>query len=250
MTDTSNVNPMSTVIFTDGACLGNPGPGGWGFILKTSGGHIIEHGGVAADTTNNRMELMAVIKALEVFNLRGEKSEGVVIHSDSKYVIGGITQWIRGWKIKGWKNGNNEEVKNKDLWQKLDEVVSKASKVTNVNWEYVEGHVGIPGNERCDEIATEFATGNSPYLFEGEQSDYTIDLSKTKGIKTKPPKKKSAKGKNVYYLTYYGGDIFRDKTWAECEARVKGRSGVKYKKCSSEEEEKEILKSWGVEIPK
>ena len=134
------------VIYTDGACSGNPGPGGWGAIL-TSGSHRKELKGGEDHTTNNRMELMGAISALEA--LKGPSN--VELHTDSKYVQQGISQWIHGWKRNGWKTADKKPVKNTDLWQRLDE----AMKHHDVKWHWVKGHAGHDMNERADELARE-----------------------------------------------------------------------------------------------
>ncbi len=131
-------------IHTDGACLGNPGPGGWGAIL-TSGAHEKEVSGGEALTTNNRMELMAAIMALET--LKGPSQ--VTLHSDSRYVLDGIEKWMPGWKSRGWKTASKEPVKNEDLWRRLD-----AARLRHeVRWVWVRGHAGDPMNERADALA-------------------------------------------------------------------------------------------------
>lgn len=132
-------------VYTDGACSGNPGPGGWGVILRWRG-HEKELSGGEADTTNNRMELMAAIQALESIN----RSSKVDLHTDSTYVRDGITKWIHGWKRNGWKTSAKKPVKNEDLWKRLD----GALKDHDVSWHWVKGHAGDPGNERADELAT------------------------------------------------------------------------------------------------
>ncbi len=132
------------IIYTDGACSGNPGPGGWGAILRYNG-HKKEIYGSQKDTTNNRMELTAVIEALSTL----KEPCKVVLYTDSKYIIDGITQWIDGWKAKGWKTANKKHVKNDDLWKKLDELCNGH----DINWQWVKGHDGNPGNERADELA-------------------------------------------------------------------------------------------------
>ena len=134
------------VIYTDGACSGNPGPGGWGAIL-TSGNHRKELKGGEEHTTNNRMELMGAISALEA--LKGPSN--VELHTDSKYVQQGISQWIHGWKRNGWKTADKKPVKNTDLWQRLD----AAMKHHDVKWHWVKGHAGHDMNERADELARE-----------------------------------------------------------------------------------------------
>jgi len=131
-------------IYTDGACSGNPGPGGWGALMRFNG-HEKEMCGGENDTTNNRMEMMAVIKALEALT----KPSQVKIYTDSKYVMDGITKWIDGWKARGWKTAAKKPVKNKDLWQEIDQAVNKHS----VEFEWVKGHAGHPDNERADELA-------------------------------------------------------------------------------------------------
>jgi len=132
------------VIYTDGACSGNPGPGGWGAILMY-GGHEKELCGGEAGTTNNRMELMAAIQALEALN----KPCKVELHTDSQYVKNGITEWIRGWKARGWKTADKKPVKNDDLWRRLDE----ARQRHEVDWRWVKGHNGHEHNERADALA-------------------------------------------------------------------------------------------------
>lgn len=131
-------------IFTDGACSGNPGPGGWGVVMRWRD-HEKELFGGEAQTTNNRMELMAVIEAL-----RALKRPCIVnIYTDSQYVQKGISEWIHGWKARGWKTADKKPVKNADLWQVLDE----AQKPHQITWHWVRGHNGHPGNERADALA-------------------------------------------------------------------------------------------------
>jgi len=131
-------------IFTDGACSGNPGPGGWGVVMRWNGEEKEIYGG-ETDTTNNRMELMAAIRGLE--SLKREMQ--VRVHTDSTYVKDGITKWIHGWKNNGWKTAAKKPVKNQDLWQMLDKAISEH----NVEWHWVKGHAGHPENERADELA-------------------------------------------------------------------------------------------------
>jgi ribonuclease HI len=140
------------VVYTDGACARNPGPGGWGVIL-ISGGHRRELNGGEAATTNNRMELMAAISALE--SLKGPSR--VELHTDSEYVQKGISSWIHGWKRKGWRTSAGSPVKNADLWRRLDE----AQQRHEVAWKWVRGHAGHDENERADELARE---GMAPFL--------------------------------------------------------------------------------------
>ncbi len=133
------------IIHTDGACKGNPGPGGWGAILQTGGGHEKELWGGEALTTNNRMELMAAIMALEAL----KRPCRVDLHTDSKYVMQGVTEWIRGWKARGWETADKKPVKNEDLWRRLDEARNRHE----VRWHWVKGHAGHALNERADGLA-------------------------------------------------------------------------------------------------
>ena len=134
------------VIYTDGACKGNPGPGGWGAWLK-SGATEKELFGGELDTTNNRMELTAVIEGLGAL----KRPCKVVLYLDSQYVRMGITEWIRGWKAKGWRTSTKQPVKNVELWQKLDKLVAEGGH--EIDWRWVKGHSGDPGNERADMLA-------------------------------------------------------------------------------------------------
>ena len=137
----------SVVIYTDGACKGNPGPGGWGVLLRSSDGSEKELFGGELGTTNNRMEMMAVIQALSAL----KRPCSVVLHLDSQYVLKGITEWLAGWKAKGWKTASKQPVKNVDLWQQLDALVSGGGH--SIDWHWVKGHAGDPGNERADALA-------------------------------------------------------------------------------------------------
>ncbi len=232
------------IIFCDGACSGNPGPGGWGAIVTTPDGRVTELGGGARATTNNKMEIMATTEALRsIAKLKG----GVWLYTDSTYVIKGITQWIWGWRKRGWKNAEGGDVANREYWEDLAEVVAKRGKENPIVWKYVRGHQGVPGNERCDEIAVCFSKGQSTSLYRGPLLKYDVavlDLPEEQPIPEARPKE--AKVAAFSYLSIVGGIPMRHATWAECERRVKGQSGAKFKKSKSVSEEDEILKSWGV----
>ena len=131
-------------IYTDGACRGNPGPGGWGALLIAGMHRKTLHGG-ESDTTNNRMELTAAIEALNALKRPSE----VELHTDSKYVMHGITEWMRNWKKRGWKTASKKPVKNQDLWMALDEAIGRH----DITWKWVKGHDGNPGNEEADRLA-------------------------------------------------------------------------------------------------
>ena len=138
---------MSLVeIYTDGACRGNPGPGGWGALLS-SGEHEKELSGADPQTTNNRMELTAVIRALESLKRPTEAR----IFTDSEYVRRGITEWVKNWKARGWKTADRKPVKNQDLWERLDALAAGHK----IEWRWVKGHSGVPGNERVDRLANQ-----------------------------------------------------------------------------------------------
>jgi ribonuclease HI len=164
-------------IHTDGACSGNPGPGGWAAIIVRPDGHVLELGGHESNTTNNRMEMMAVIQALKhIESLSGP----VTIQTDSTYVIDGITKWISSWKRRGWLTAAKEPVKNSDLWKVLDAAVS--SRVGHqVQWRWVRGHSGHDANERCDEIAVAFSRRKKIELYSGDLKTYSRHLTLAEG---------------------------------------------------------------------
>jgi ribonuclease HI len=149
MTSKPERPPQQVTIYTDGACKGNPGPGGWGAWLA-SDGHEKELCGGEAVTTNNRMELTAVIEALASL----KRPCAVTIYTDSEYVRKGITEWMRGWKARGWRTADGKPVKNLDLWQKLEQTAA----LHRVDWRWVKGHAGDPGNERADALANRGVT--------------------------------------------------------------------------------------------
>ncbi len=161
-------------IYTDGACTGNPGPGGWGVVVYFTDGSIHELGGDAAQTTNNRMEMQAAIAALK-FLATTNQTEPLTLYTDSQYLINGVTKWVKGWKKKGWKTAQGKAVLNQELWETLDQLNTRL-----VTWQYVRGHAGNVGNERCDVIATTFAKGKSPSL---QQLPLTSSDKSTGGTK-------------------------------------------------------------------
>lgn len=136
--------PSRVEIYADGACRGNPGPGGWAATLEY-GEHLRELSGAEAQTTNNRMELTAVIRALEALK-RGVSAR---VHTDSEYVVRGINEWLPNWKARGWRTADRKPVKNQDLWEQLDAAAARH----DIEWKWVKGHSGVPGNERVDALA-------------------------------------------------------------------------------------------------
>lgn len=236
---------MKAYIFTDGASKGNPGPGGWGAVISAAG-KISEVGGGEKETTNNRMELVAVIESLRnLYVLLGGKSE-VVVFSDSAYVINGITKWIFGWEKNNWQNSKKEPVANADLWQGL----KKETAGKNISWRQVPGHSDVAGNERANDIAEEFAFGRKPDLFEGQEKDYAISLlegdqplnraGKVSDLKKLAKAKSSAKQKAYSYISLLDGRVEVHATWEECKARV-DRKPALYKKALTPAEEAEII---------
>lgn len=143
----------AVTVYTDGACIGNPGPGGWAVRLRYADGQTRELGGAVPATTNNRMELLAAIQGLK--EAAGARSIALV--TDSEYLRRGITEWIRGWKRNGWLTVAKKPVLNQDLWQELDRLNGP-----HVAWRYTRGHAGDPENERCDQLAQAYARGNGP----------------------------------------------------------------------------------------
>lgn len=256
--------PNSITIFTDGSSRGNPGPGGYAAIIifpQNNDGElkvisekfqVKELGGREEHTTNNRMELTAAIKALRQIH---DSRFRIQVFSDSSYVINGITQWVHGWQKNGWQTATKKEVENRDLWEKLF-LLTKAKKII---WQQVGGHIGLAGNERCDEIAQAYAdwtrnkrgTNAEPIkLYIGSMSDYQIknilnlyDISYKKQ-KVKTVSRARQKAKAYSYVSMVNGSVETHRTWAECEARVKGKRGAKYKKVFSADEERNLIAEW------
>ena len=232
---------LKAVIFTDGSSRGNPGPGGWGSVIVDND-KVTELGGGENPTTNNRMEIMAAIGALENVTVKS----GITVHTDSSYLINGITKWIHGWKNNGWRTKTKQDVLNKDLWMKLYNAI-QGKKIT---WKYVGGHVGIVGNERCDHIATAFADSTKTKLYKGPFAGYDLpnilDISSDDSkLKAKKSDSSRSRAKAYSYISAIGGVIEVHHSWAECERRVKGKKGARYKKSISAEDEEEIIKEFG-----
>lgn len=225
-------------VFTDGSSLGNPGPGGFGAIVSFSkSNEVVELGGFNPKTTNNRMEMTAFIEAMKFIDSKKLVEVSIDVFCDSQYLINGATKWIFGWEQNNWMTKNKTVVLNKDLWQEIAGLVRDK----DIEWHYVEGHAGIVGNERVDKIASSFAAGESVSLFVGKKKDYDVDLKNLKPAYAGVAKKKSDK---VYsYLSMVDGKIETHKTWAECEARVKGKT-ARFKKVFSKLEEENLIKEW------
>jgi ribonuclease HI len=237
------------VIYSDGACSGNPGPGGWGAIVAF-GERVKELGGGSRVTTNNKMEMTAVLEALRYAANLPQAPKEILCYTDSTYLIRGITQWAWGWRKNGWKTSSGDEVLNRDIWEEMTAILGKL-KGSKVSWLYVRGHMGTPGNERCDEIAVAFSRAQSPRLYDGAITNYFFDIQEPPPVEDLPAIKNYEKRSAYSYLSLVGGHLRRHKDWPSCERRVKGQSGARFKKAMDPLQEKEILASWGFdpEIP-
>lgn len=236
------------VVFADGAAKGNPGPGGWGALVITPDQHVLELGAAAGRTTNNRMELTAVIEGLAaVCGVAGS----VLVYTDSTYVVQGITRWIRSWKQRGWKTSVDGPVLNRDLWEMLDALVAARGGDNAVSWHHVPGHSGIAGNERADCIADSFAGAAHVALYDGPLAGYSVSVFPLpdeggETARRSTGKRRASKGPAYSYLSLVDGQLMRHATWAECEQRVRGRAGARFKKALSAGDEAAILRSWGL----
>lgn len=223
--------------FTDGAAKGNPGPGGYGAVLFFDE-TVIEIGAAKELTTNNEMELRAVVEVLKSFPKDQSQLE---IYTDSKYVVEGATGWVFGWMRNGWKTKTGSDVLHKEIWQEL---VSLLQNVT-VDWHKVPGHVGIIGNERADTIASDFGVGKKVDLYCGPKDGYGYDIENVSYDEEKAQERSAARKrqsqKAYSYISKVDGVIKTHASWSECEARVKGKKGVRFKKAISAAEEKEII---------
>lgn len=229
-------------IFTDGSSRGNPGPGGWGAVVA-SDSSVHELGGHEGRTTNNRMELKAAHESL--VHAVGLSAETIDIYTDSSYVLQGATQWGEGWRRNNWITSTKKPVLNRDLWEPFLDFLDTVS--VSINWHNVGGHVGIPGNERADEIATSYADGASVHLYIGPRLPYSVDVSLVAAdteLATKKSDARSRSNAKAYsYVSEVDGVVQVHATWAECEARVRGVR-ARFKKALSPQEEQEIVRSF------
>jgi ribonuclease HI len=244
-------------LISDGACSGNPGPGGYGTIVMDLSDTVYEIGGSESQTTNNRMELLGYLEGLvKILSFRAPAMIHVVL--DSSYVLKGAEQYVWNWAKNGWKTQAGEAVKNQDLWERVLSVLRESKQQGfEIRYHVVKGHSGHPANDRVDLIAVSFSQkiqglrSTTETLFQGHHTDYQTqygvnltsaelflnDSATVSGKKTKV---------KALYLVSMNGQVQRFDTWSECEKVVKGRSGVKYKKVTSEDEERAVLKSWGM----
>ncbi|PCI20886.1 ribonuclease HI [Candidatus Wolfebacteria bacterium] len=230
------------IIFTDGSSRGNPGPGGYGSIV-IRGSQVTELGGYSEETTNNRMELTAVIKALQ--SISDDVKNKATIYTDSSYVLKGSTGWMYGWKKNGWKTANKQEVLNQDLWQDMIQVIELIG-ADALEWNLIKGHDGIVGNERADLIATSFSEKKPLELFNGSLETYDALLGesilKVPEISHDHPKRSHKKP--FSYVSMVDGRVEIHASWADTENRVKGVSGAKFKKAISKIDEEKIIEEW------
>ena len=236
------------IVFTDGAAKGNPGPGGWGAIVVTPDRRVTELGGGSPHTTNNRMELGGAIAALQhIASLPGR----VAIYTDSTYLIQGITQWVWGWRKRGWKTAQGTDVLNRELWEQLSSLIGARAR-GDVNWHWVRGHVGTPGNERADQISVAFAMQEAADLYVGSLDGYSLPILQLPDDTSLPKRTAGSAATKTKvaaysYLSVINGVPMRHVTWADCEQRVKGQSGARFKKATSAADEAAILSGWGID---
>jgi len=228
-------------IFTDGASRGNPGPGGWGAVcIDFEAQTVTEYGGREDNTTNNRMELTAIAEALH----HVPEEMQVTVFTDSGYVVKGVTRWIKNWRRNNWQTTQKTDVLNRDVWERLDHELSRCT----VSWKHIGGHVGLPGNERADDIATAYADNKTIELYEGSIGSYGVDIMQSvedSGKKDARSAAKSRRAQKAYsYVSKVDDDIQTHATWEETEKRVTGVSGARFKKSVSSEDEAAIIREF------
>ncbi len=226
------------VVFSDGACSGNPGPGGWGAIVVLKAGlpsaQVKELAASDPETTNNRMEMLGAIHGIEfvIKALSSDKAPpnlNVTVVTDSNYLIKGAEQWVQGWHRRGWQTADGKPVKNQDLWEK----VMALKKLVRVEWLHVPGHSGIAGNERCDQLAVAMAKDLSIDLYHGSEAKYGID-----------PFHFEASDNFPIYLVKEGSRVLSFSAWTACERYVKGKAHLKFKKVKNRSEVEQCFQNW------
>jgi Ribonuclease HI len=237
-------------IYTDGACSGNPGAGGWAAVLIFPDGRLTEIGGYAAETTNNRMEMTAAAAALEKAAGRREK---IVFYSDSSLLINGITGWIYGWLKRNWINGSGQPVANRDLWERVYSAARGFS--GRIEWKHVKGHAGHEINERCDRIAVSFSRRTPLKLYDGPIAGcgYSVLAPAAGAAVPRVPSSlrvhvPDSAVKKYFYVSVVGGKTNYHQTWNECRVCVSGVPGAKFKKFVSRSDSEEWLKGLGFPV--
>lgn len=223
------------IIFSDGSSRGNPGRGGWGAIIyfnEEGKDKVVELGDREGMTTNNRMELTAVLESVRFAESIGKKD--IVLHTDSSYVVNSLSKWIWGWEKNDWQTKEGKGVLNRDIFECFFELLP----LVRIKFKLIKGHSGIKENERCDQIATSFADESPVTLFDGNKDDYRIVFDETKKTSTKN------KNKAYSYVSLVDGVIETHSNWSDCERRVKGKK-ARFKKSISEEDEKKIIEDFG-----
>lgn len=240
------------VIYTDGAASGNPGPGGWGAIVATPEGEVHELGGARTPTTNNAMELQAAIEGLRAVR---EIAGPLVCFTDSTYVLRGASEWMTGWKRRGWARAGGATLANSDAWQEISREIDRRGGIDSIDWRHVPGHSQFEANERADTIAVAYSRNRKIKLYHGPLGDYGIPMHDLliepiiePARKERKLEKKRRRTPALSYLSLVDGKPMRHRTWSECEQRVKGVSKTRYKKATTRDEEREILESWGYRI--
>lgn len=214
---------MSAVtIITDGACSGNPGPGGWATIVVHADNTVDEYSGSASNTTNNQMELQAIIVGLQKVNAQHE----IHIYTDSQYVLNGITKWVFGWQKNGWRTKDGNDVENQPLWRTLVSLTHK-----NIHWHHVKGHSGHPMNERANMLAQQLAKSHGHHSTTTHVSEHHA----TTPVNTFPR-----------YISLVGSAFRQHATWDECKQAVHGVSGARFKKVCSAHELARQRTQWGL----
>jgi ribonuclease HI len=238
-------SPGRLILSCDGACSGNPGPGGWGVIVIFPEGRVLELGGGEPGTTNNRMELAGAIAALAAV---ADRPEPATLYTDSSYVLQGITSWIAGWKRRGWVTFEGKPVLNKDLWTELDAIA--AARRGRLQWKQVRGHCGHELNERCDQIAVAYSKRMPIDLYDGPAvgCGYSLlepDEKQLRAPSSGPRKASGSKKKGGFYVSVVDGVVERHTVWPDCARRVLNVKGAKFKKVADEAEASEVLERWG-----
>lgn len=233
------------IAYTDGSCLGNPGPGGWGIRLLYPNGRVEEFGAAVHQTTNNQMELQAAIAALEHLG----HLPNLTVYTDSRYVVDGLTKWLANWQRRGWTTATGTAVKNRALWQRLAQLAHP-----KINWQHVRGHRGNPNNERVDDIARAFASGQTPRLFRGQlgaPGDPVQEGAASHAVHARrvASRRQLSRFSKPRYVSIVRGDVVIDDDWPSCEARVRGVAGARYKKVRTPEELAEFCAKHGVLAP-
>lgn len=234
------------VVFTDGASRGNPGPCGWGAVVVADE-RVIELGGAQESATNNRMELTAAIEGLKEAAKRAEGGREIAVYSDSSYLVNGAAKWLAGWKRNGWTTKAKKPVLNDDLWKELDGIMGAVESAGSViAWKYAGGHIGVAGNERCDGMATGFADGVDVKLYSGPLSGYGLpNILNTGHDEIRLAARRSgavhSRARAYSYVSMVGGAIERHGTWLECERRIRGVPGARFRKALDKADEAGII---------